>query len=216
MKRLAVCAGVLTFAAGVQAATISHGPFNIALSSTNWANSLNVPQFNPALGTLTQIDFSLSGHVEGTAKFESLDASPATINLSLQATISLQRPDLSSLVTVIPVANTSDNVSAYDNTMDFDGSSGKTYSGLSGNDTLMFSSPPPLADLALFTGVGSINLPVSATGSSSGSGAGNLITQFLTSASAEASVTYHYTPAPEPASLALLALGGSVALRRRR
>lgn len=216
MKRLGIGVGVLIAAASVQAATVSHGPYSIALSSTNWTDSISVPQFDPGLGTLTQIDFSLSGHVEGSAKFESLDASPATVDMALKATITLQRPDLSSLVTVIPVANTSDNVAAFDGTMDFGGVSGKTYTGLSGDDVLAFSSPPPLADLALFTGLGSINLPVSATGTSIGSGAGNLITQFLTSASAEASVTYHYDPVPEPASLALLAAGGLMALRRRR
>lgn len=54
-----------------------------------------------------------------------------------------------------------------------------------------------LADLALFTGVsggvpGSILLPVDAVGSSSASGSGNLITQFLTDAGAEVTVCYNY------------------------
>lgn len=216
MKITAVLGGLLTTVAAASAATINHGPYSISLSSTNWTDALSVPLFDPALGTLTSIEFNLSGHVEGSALFESLDASPATVTMDLQAEIELQRPDFSTITTVIPVANTVDNVAAYDNVLDFGGTSGRTYADLTGDDSINFTSPPPLSDLALFTGIGTISLPITATGASAASGAGNLITQFSTSASAEASVTYIYEVIPEPASLSLLAIGGIAMLRRRR
>jgi hypothetical protein len=201
-------------AASAQAATISYND-SIPLSSTNWNSSVSIPLFNPGLGTLTSIDFYLEGYVEGSAKFESLDAAPATITMNLAANINLQRPDLSNLAVVLPLAATIDNVTAHDGVIDFGGTSGKTYPMLSDLDSTTTSSPPPLSDLVLFTGIGNILLPVSAMGSSSGSGAGNLLQQFNTSASAFVEVTYHYD-VPEPATISLLGLGALALIRRRR
>ncbi|UCD29230.1 MAG: PEP-CTERM sorting domain-containing protein, partial [Planctomycetota bacterium] len=188
---------------------------SISLQSTNWSSSMSIPKFNPTWGILQSIEFSLSGHVEGIAKFESEDNAPATVTMDIQADIELQRPDLSTILITIPLAQTSDNVTAYDGNTDFGGTSGRTYSGLSADQTETTTSPPPASDLVLFTGFGNIILPVDATGTSTGSGAGNLILQFLTSASAEATVTYIYE-VPEPATVSLLAFGGLWMLSRKR
>jgi hypothetical protein len=164
---------------------------SIPLSTTNWSQTMSIPKFDQAPCTLDSICFELLGHVEGTAKFESLDAAPTTVTMNLAATIKLNRPNNTPLVTCIPLVQTIDNVTAFDGVIDFGGTSGKTYTGLSGNDTesACVSSP---ADIALFTGPGNILLPTTAVGSSSGSGAGNLILQFATSASAGVQVTYFY------------------------
>ena len=57
------------------------------------------------------------------------------------------------------------------------GDSGGEFTGLSGSqdESGTFTGA---SDLALFTGTGDIDLPIEATGRSTGSGAGNLITQF--------------------------------------
>lgn len=188
---------------------------SVALQPTNFNSSVTVPKFNPALGTLTKVIFELSGHVEGQAKFESLDASPTMISMQLAAQVKLQRPDLSSLVIALPLAMTMDNASAFDGTMDFGGTSGKTYPALAGDDLEMSMTTAPV-DLALFTGPGNIMLPVMATGASSGSGAGNLLLQFSTSASSDVTVTYEYTVIPEPATALLISLGAMGLFRRRR
>ena len=105
---------------------------------------------------------------------------------------------IKSLCQTIPVAQTVDNVTAFDNVIDFGGTSGKTYSGLSGDKT-EGRCTSAAADIALFTGTGNIVLPCVAAGSSNGSGAGNLILQFNTSASAGAQVTYYYSTCEVPA-----------------
>lgn len=183
------CCVMLTYAV-CSSATITYSA-SVSLSPTNWSTTMSFPKYDLDPACLQSICFELNGHVEGSAKFESMDAGPATVAMSLQSTITLKRPDNTTLVVVIPLANTSDNVTAFDNVIDFGGTSGKTYSGLSGNATDTKCTTAP-ADLALFSGTGNIALPITAAGTSYGSGAGNLILQFATSASAGATVTYTY------------------------
>ncbi|MCA9728169.1 MAG: choice-of-anchor E domain-containing protein, partial [Candidatus Eisenbacteria bacterium] len=175
--------GVLALAQPTRAATVQYTDV-LPLTTTNWADVASVPKFDPGLGVLTSVTLELAGHVEGSAAFESLDAQAATVTMNLAAEIEIQRPDLSTLVTVLPLATTVDNVDAFDGVIDFAGASGRSYDDLAGDDTDAFYTTAP-GDLALFTGQGMIDLPAIATGASSGSGAGNLILQFGTSASAE-------------------------------
>jgi len=174
----------------VQADSITHTA-SIPLGITNWNQNITIPKFQLSPCTLDSIVFSLGGHVEGQAMFESLDAAPATVTMNLQATISLQRPDTTPLVTVIPLVQTSDDVTAFDGVIDFAGTSGRTYSDLSGDDSDTVVTTD-LDDFILFTGLGDIVLPAEALGSSYGSGAGNLVLQFATSASAQMTITYYY------------------------
>lgn len=187
---------------------------SIPTQSTTWSDVLGVPKFNPALGFLQTIDFTLKGVVTGQAQYESLDADPATITLNLAAQVKVLRPDLSELIVVLPVVDVVENAAAFDGVIDFDGPSGSTFSNLMGMATDSATSPPPASDLVLFTGVGNIDLPVVASGTSFGSGAGNLLQQFMTSAGAELTVKYTYM-VPEPSSLSGLAIGGLMLLRRR-
>jgi len=209
-----VC-GLTTFAAANDQIETVEFSDSIGLMTTNWNSMVTVPKFDPSLGTLLSIDFTLNGHVEGTAMYESLDAAASVITLDLQAEIELQRPDNSTIGVVIPVVQVIDNATAHDGMIDFDGSSGGTFPGLMGNDSDTFSSPPPASDLVDFTGPGTIDLPVIATGASVATGAGNIVSQFNTSASAEVTVIYTYK-VPEPGTLSLLGLGALTLLRRRR
>jgi hypothetical protein len=172
---------------------------SFATTATTFNTSLSFPKFDSSLGTLNSITFQLFGSVLGNAKGESLDASPATLTLTLAASLNLQRPDNTSIVVTIPTINNTFNATAFDGVIDFAGTSGITYTAQAGSSTNAVTLSGG-SDLALFTGSGSIVLPVTGTGSSSGSGAGNLLTQFATSASASAQVTYNYSTAtvPEP------------------
>ena len=191
-----------------------------SMSFTNWDALLTFNRFDPGLGTLNFIKFTLAGDILGDVQFESLDSEPATVSTSLSSVITLFRPDLSTIVVTTPVANNTDLVSEFDGVIDFAGNSGRTRTGLTASGSDFAISPPPGSDLALFTGLGTISLPVYARGVSTASGAGNLITIFRTQAAANVSVTYDYTPTtppvPEPSSLALLLFGGGgLAIGRR-
>ncbi len=170
----------------------------IPFAITNWSSSVSVPKFNPTLGTLLSIQFTLRGDIRGSARAESLDASPTTVTTQFSANLALTRPDMSTIVVSVPVANFVNNFTAFDGTIDFGGTSGVTHSGISATDSQVVTSPPPVSDLALFTGVGNIVLPVAAQGSSIATGSGNLITQFNTEASATVTVCYTYAPNTPP------------------
>lgn len=171
---------------------------SIPLQSTNWQNTVSIPKFNANLGTLQSIQFSLTGNVQGTAQAESQDASPSQVTTSFSASIQLTRPDNSLLVVTLPVANFVDNFTAADGVLDFGGTSGATHPNINATDTQSITSPPPASDLALFTGVGNIVLPVAATGASVATGSGNLVTVFQTMASADVQVCYTYIPNTPP------------------
>ena len=185
----------LLLALGASAAMADEQTVSDAVPSTltNWSDTLSVPQFDPASGTLQSVEISFDATVDGSAGYESLDGAAATITLELTADVELQRPDTTVLSLLQPLVAQVDNADPFDGTIDFDGPSGGTFPGLTDtlNDTQLLTGA---ADLALFTGTGTVDLPVSATGMSTGSGAGNLLLQFTTNADARLTVTYTFEP----------------------
>jgi len=192
LTRLTFAALALGGIAAAQTQTVCYTD-SIPIQSTNWMNSITVPQFNPNLGTLQSIQFTLNGRIEGETRVESQDAGPTMVNTSFSASITLTRPDNSVIVVTIPIANFVDNFTAFDGTLDFAGSSGETRLGLVATDSDVVVSPPPPGDLALFTGFGNISLPVIASGASSALGGGNIVSSFVTRAEASCEVCYTYT-----------------------
>lgn len=184
---------------------------SVALSTTDWTRNLVFNKFDPSQGTLTEVDFSLTGNVVGSAQFENTSGASATIKMQLRADLKLVRPDNSVIITTIPIANTSDTVGAYDGVTDFAGSSGRSYTNLSASLTNTGFTTTG-SDLALFAGPGTVTLPLSATGTSFASGAGSLVAVFNTQAAGSATITYTFTPVPEPSSLFLTAMGGGAVL----
>jgi hypothetical protein len=187
-----------------------------------YTTSFTIPKFNPSLGTLTSIVFNLQGSETASQKFESLDAGPSVITATTTGTMTLFRPDNTTLVVTAPQVVNVFNAAAFDGTIDFAGASGATFvtTSSTSSDTSSSSSP---ADIALFSGLGTISLPVSATGSAGASGAGNLLNQFNTTGSTTAIVTYTFTPlvseVPEAStygSIGAVALVGFLGYRRSR
>lgn len=216
---IAAAAGAgLIASLSAQAASVSFGD-TIATKKTTWSDSLSVSKFDPSLGTLTGVSWTFGGNVAGNAQAESLDAAPAVLSLDLKATITVQKPGGGQLAQVIPVVNNTYNASAFDGTIDFGGTSGVSFLGLTGSGS--DSGSVPSSDWADWTGIGNVTLATDAVGASAGTGAGNLITLFNTDAGADFRVTYSYDPAvvPEPGTLAMsgvVLLGAFGVWRRRR
>src|SRR5436309_2538525 len=88
-------------------------------TTTNFSFHILFPLFDSAMGTLNSVSITLFGDVLGTARFESLDGSPATVTTDLRATLTLTRPDTSTIVVTVPDFNTITNVTAFDGIIDF-------------------------------------------------------------------------------------------------
>ncbi len=214
-KELAALVSAALLGSAAHAGMITHSG-SLPLATTNWSAPIDVPQFDTLGGTRTldMVSWTLDGEVRGSAQAESMDAAPSTIILTLSSRIEMFL-GATLLDMVLPVADESFDASAFDGSIDFDGTSGVSFGPMSAFDSAANSTT---IGLAPFIGNGVVSLTGVATGESSGSGAGNLITQFSATAGMSWSITYHFTVIPAPG--AAMALGGLPLLaagsRRRR
>ena len=153
-----------------EAATVSHtgtyalSPYLNGGSFTFPAASF--PKFDLAGQCLTAVCVRVDGGAAGLVAFENYQSFPVTVNVSFIGQITLQRPDLSTLVVVQPSTTITDNLPIYDNVLDYGGTSGRTYPNVSAtqSDSLCVTNN---SDLTLFSGAGTISLPAFATDLSS-------------------------------------------------
>jgi hypothetical protein len=164
-----------------------------------YTESLTLSQFNPALGTLTSIDFSLTETAQGSVSFTNNDNVTHVTTTPVEVFLTLERPDMSTLV-----ANT--NSATFIATLG--PGDGTTFSFLPDPTTTTATlNPVTLTDLALFSGTGSVILPLvaSAFGEPEGPISSGLSLDLQVAASA--TVTYDYTPTPLPPAWTMLLSG---------
>jgi len=215
MKSLSVLAAVV-LAASANASTISFSD-SFGLAAVNWNHNLTLEQFDSSLGTLNQVTINYSGTTASNFQFESLDATSATLSFNNNGQFLFGGLISDTLNTS---GSTTVNVSEFDGSIDFVGTSGGSVGPIidSVSETLT-----TLTGLAAYIGTGTFSINVIANGLSSVNGAGNLITRTNTQALANIQVVYEYTAfpnqVPEPGSLALVGLAlaciGFSSLRRK-
>lgn len=173
---------------------------SIPASATGWAEDVIIDKFDPDLGLLTGVSFTTTGTLEGTASIESTSLNPGFLLATFSAVIRIFRPgEIIPITQLTPSEQFDFSAAAFDGTVDFDGPSGMTFSGISVSELSSHTSPAPLSDLDLFTGVsggvpGTIVLPVTATGTSTATGVGNLVVQIQQTAALIIEVCYTYDP----------------------
>jgi len=167
-------------------------------TATSWNQGVNVPRFNPALGTLDSVRISFRCDVDGTVRAENLDIEAGAL-LTGQINAGCSIPDAvpGLPLGVNPVVAVQFNASAFDNVLDYGGSSGFTSSVLTDSKSIVSGELTAPAVLSQFTGVGNYGIMVFATGLSSATGSGFVSSVINTFAQGFLTVEYTYTPRPD-------------------
>ena len=220
--KAAMAAVLIAVASPASAAVITYSA-EIPSDQTDFSTTVGIPKFDPTLGTLTSVSFTLFGEVTGDLWVENRNRSNAvTVTSKLEATLTLYHPDNTTIVVTVPRQVFSDTLALYDRTLDFGGTSGRTHAAIDASSSSSSSVTSSLPfDLALFTGPGSIILPMTANGTSSYDGTSNISFQADPDANGLVTVSYTYSVAsvPEPMALSLFGVGlagHGVAVQRRR
>lgn len=209
-----MCASVL-LAGSAQAAVISFTDDH-ASSITDWFDTLTVSQFDPTQGTLNSVKVSFSAAMTSDM---TLDNDNAT------ATVAQGTVDVLTIGTFLGLGalgvNLSDNTGflnlgaddSGDTDLPGDGGFDEVFTGgLNDSGMLMATLNVGDADFASFIGLGSLSTAGLGTfgGFSVLGGGGNVDVNLNTTASANLTVDYDFTPSvavPEPAILALFGIG---------
>lgn len=180
-------------------ATIDVTPTTTAGASTvfsvNKTNQIQVgslPQFNPALGTLTEVDLSISGQISSRIQVENRDPSPTAITGTVAGKVAVAGPDFNTTIATTSSSQTF-SASGFDGQLDYAGSSGRDFGWVTvpGSSTFALNSASALAD---YTGTGQVTVYENATANSAATGGGNLTASINSTGGATISVVYHYIP----------------------
>jgi hypothetical protein len=165
---------------------------SIPATATDWTQNLSIAQFDPSLGTLTAVDIVNAGSITSDIKVENVDAAAATITATVSGSLTLSGAGFTALVTNGSSSKTF-NAGPFDGSIDFGGTSGHDFGPQTATGSMTFTITSASA-LANYIGTGMVSLTEVAHATSSANGAGNLLAQIATTASAQVSVIYHYIP----------------------
>ncbi|WP_094674446.1 choice-of-anchor E domain-containing protein [Hydrocoleum sp. CS-953] len=177
---------------------------------------LSIEKFDGSLGTLKNVTVGFDGQIVGNALVESLDAQAQTLTFTLGGTLSLLGDDILNNPLFEETLSASDSflATAHDLRIDFGGTSGQSFNGLTAtlNGERYYNDQ---AVLDFFTGVGNAEFLFSANTNSNVTGAANIASIISTQAGASVTVTYQYEEfggdvlsesVPEPSSILGLGL----------
>lgn len=162
----------------------------IPLTRTDWNDTLTIPRFDPTVGILTGVEITLTADITGAVGVENRAANPIAVLVQEQATVNLTLPMGGALAAGGTVISQNVNLGVSDGIIDFAGPGGITLPVLAAvaNSQAMANQ----ADLAFFSGAGTIPFPTDARVQWTGSGSGNMILEFNHFVNANLTVRYTY------------------------
>lgn len=184
-------------------AATSTGTDTIATRATDFTDSIDIPMF-AGCGDLSSVTVTLTATLQATINIENTgedtldDGLGGDVMSFSEARVSLRRPDGSEITFVLPRREYNDGIlGSFDGTIDFAGTSGVSHGPFTVTESSSVVLTDP-ADLALFTGAGTLSLPTVADGDTGTTiGTGNLATANQTRAEVSADVTYTFGSCPQ-------------------
>lgn len=156
----------------------------------DWTRVLDFGQFDPSLGTLDSVTFTIYAAGWGNIAIENLGAAAADVSVAITNNFWVQAAGLT-VVSMSTNATRTDALAAFDGSIDYAGASGAKLLGIDNAGT---ASGSLTTNLSAFIGSGLMPLTVTDTGNAAVTGGGALRESLLTAASAIVNVTYAYTP----------------------
>lgn len=181
---------ILALVVRVAAASITHTA-TIFPTGTDWAVTNSIPQFDPSLGTLTNVTIGIGVNAATTVKLESKSNLARTLTGGSYVTGTATAAGYSASTTL--TNGHTQAVSGFDGVVDFGGTSGFTV-GITGSSS---ASAIP-ASFVPFVGVGTVPLIASATALGFYRGPADYEFEVATTASALVTVTYEFSLPPCP------------------
>lgn len=179
--------------------TINTGPAvleyaaHLPLTTTDWTKTIDIPQFDPFLGTLTRVTLTNTGFVSSSISVESLDITSKTLTGTVFARFTLNGPSIvSQTMNALGTAGIL-NAGPYDGIADYAGTSGIAFPSASASASTSFNRTAA-GTLAQFTGLGTVVFTEATLGLSGAVGSGNFQALVQTEASATLRVAYFYLP----------------------
>jgi hypothetical protein len=209
-----IVAGFFLNAASLQAATESFTtsiPDSDGITAPTTA-SFSLPQFNTALGMLTNVEVDFSLNYQAEVEVFNLSGSAQVFSASSSVPILMDTPSVPNLLLVSAAYSLTDGV----------GLDPAEYPYFGPTENGLFPFDPLSADFPSYEGNGSNSYTLSyGAGTYTGTadpGGGGVTFGGDANSNGSATVTYTYTPVPEPSTLALLVVGsiGLAAVARRR
>ncbi|NLH74141.1 MAG: choice-of-anchor E domain-containing protein [Verrucomicrobia bacterium] len=195
--------------------TICHS-VRIEPARLNWVAQLEIPQFDPALGTLESVSVEVDASIVTDFQAENVnnwgdEGAYAPVTASINTTVCLQL-DGTVLATAQPSIQRQENIAArYDGVFDFGGASGISAIGITASDTGTRTLTAASGDdLSAFVGNGAVPMTLSAQGYSKVKGSGNLVISISTVAGGSVKVCYSYRRTPPGGGFCVFVEGQAV------
>jgi hypothetical protein len=165
----------------------------LAAADTDTERTVNLPQFDPALGQLDSVEILVKHNLLHQTKVESLDGAPREFSRDLEATMELEAPGADPLVSTFADLQTV-NLQANDGEIDFAGPGGADMGQQVFEDTPSITLDADTADLSAYLGTGELTVSSLAQADVNLTGPGNLVAMVHTGNTVEVTLVYHYTP----------------------
>jgi len=163
--------------------------------------TVSLPQFDSSLGTLTEVDFSIQFDISQDIYVESTNEVP--VNIKVRGNSEILWSNLPNSISDVDFTTKTNDIyydyAIYDETVDYAGTSGRTFLDLTDSDDSVYEFTN---NLAAFIGNSTMDMSVTTSSYYSVFGGSNMDIILESEALATAIVTYTYEPTTLPVELA--------------